>query len=577
MRFNIVWRLGIALGLVGVLAAGLTGYYGYSESRILLTTAAEERLLTATRVLARQLSLGLNSAARDVRLVAGHPGTRKLLTETNPAALSAGNETLALLFESMLRTHREYFQMRLIAATDDGLERVRVDRTDNGVVRVDGRGLQEKGQYPYVFGTLRLSDGAVYVSRASLNQEVDAHAGHRKPSLQVATPVHAPDGRALGLVVLDIDLDGLFAQLAVDLPPGLRLYLTNSEGDFLIHPDPKQAFAFTHGQRALVQDRFPDAATLLTSAAQRKDQVVTAVAKGPRKDALMAAFVRHPLTGLHSEEDFILGIGQPLNEVLADSDRLGAESLRIVLGFSALALLLAALLARALSRPLKEMINVVQQFGDGAANMPLPSHRTDEIGMLARSIEQMQQQIRAQFRTLQQKQQELDRLASHDSLTGLPNRRLFLDRLDQAMARARRNQGQLALLFIDLDNFKEINDNLGHAAGDAVLCEVGQRLADLVREIDTVARLGGDEYIILLDGADDLGAIEHVAQCALEALAQPVIYGNATLAFGSSIGISRYPQDASDMTELIAAADKAMYRAKQSGRNRICFARARAN
>lgn len=576
MKLGIVWRTGIALSLVGVLASGLTGYYGYTESRLLLQSAAEQRLLTATRVLARQLSVGLDTAARDVLMVAQHPGTTELLKTWGNQVTPARAQTLASLFVTMLGTRPEYFQIRLIAAADHSIERVRVDRTSDGLIRVDDEDLQEKGHYPYVTDTLRLPAGAVYVSHASINHETGAHAGQRRPSLQVATPVYDADHKqALGLLVINIDLEGLFKQLAADLPANLRLYLCNSHGDFLIHPDPNKAFAFDRGQRVLVQDAFPDTRKLLGDPENdAPQQLVTIQSSDSSDDALVAAFVRDPLNGLHNDEGFVIGLGQPLHDVLADADQLGSTSLRIVLGFSALSILLAALLARTLSKPLQQLLRALRQFGEGAqeAPLPLPVQRRDEFGVLARAIEEMEGQIRGQFASLELKQQELDRLASHDSLTGLPNRRLFMDRLSQAMARARRNPGQLALLFIDLDNFKDINDSLGHAAGDDVLNIMSLRMTALVREVDTVARIGGDEFIILLDGADDRAEITQIAQRMVDALREPVPYEGHMLTCGGSIGISCFPGDADDITALVAAADQAMYRAKQSGRNKLCFA-----
>jgi len=581
-RFGIAWRMGLSLALIGVLAAGLTGYWGYGESRKLLRSAAEERLLTATRVLGRQLTVGLGSAAQDVRLIAAHPGTRHLLVSRDTAAVARGNETLALLFDSMLRTHPEYYQMRLISARQHGLELVRVDRSNGGVLRVLGDDLQEKGLYAYVVDTLRLPPGAVYVSRAEINHEVGAHAGLGKPSLQVATPIHGDDAEVLGVIVVNIDLNGLFAQLAADLPADLSLFLSNGEGDFLIHPDPRQAFAFDRGQHSRVQDSFAGVSELLSQARERQAQVVTTTtatsvhAAGPgrasEEDQLVAAFVRQPLAGLHSEDDFIIGLAQPLSAVLADSARLGRTNLRIVLAFSALAVLVAVVLARALSRPLEQIVDAIRHFGRDQAVARLPLHRRDEIGVLAHSIDEMQHQIRGQFAKLAQKQDELDRLASHDTLTGLPNRRLFFDRLHLALARAKRHQTHLALLYIDLDNFKDINDTLGHAAGDAVLCAVGQRLSQLVREADTVARLGGDEFIVLLDGAEDEHAIAQVTQRVREALAKPVLYQRTELQCDGSVGMSRYPDDATEVGDLIAAADHAMYAAKAAGRQRIRIA-----
>ncbi|HXE39328.1 MAG TPA: GGDEF domain-containing protein, partial [Azonexus sp.] len=159
-----------------------------------------------------------------------------------------------------------------------------------------------------------------------------------------------------------------------------------------------------------------------------------------------------------------------------------------------------------------------------------------------------------------------------DSLTGLPNRRLFLDRLEHTLARVRRSGEPLSLLFIDLDQFKEINDRLGHAAGDVVLQAAAERMRGVVREIDTVARLGGDEFIILLDATDDSAVVANVADELLIALAQPVRVGAEMLSIGGSIGISSYPRDGATATEIIAAADQAMYRAKNEGRNRFRFA-----
>lgn len=158
-------------------------------------------------------------------------------------------------------------------------------------------------------------------------------------------------------------------------------------------------------------------------------------------------------------------------------------------------------------------------------------------------------------------------LAYHDMLTGLPNRALFNDRMQQAINQAKRDKSEFALLFIDLDGFKEVNDTHGHAAGDKLLQIVANRLSDSVREGDTVARLGGDEFTILLrDVADDEG-FERVTAKILERLAQTYDLGGYGAAVTASIGISLYPQHASEAEKLMIYADDAMYQAKQAGRN----------
>jgi diguanylate cyclase (GGDEF)-like protein len=287
---------------------------------------------------------------------------------------------------------------------------------------------------------------------------------------------------------------------------------------------------------------------------------------------VIAAFARQPAPGFGGADGFILGLSLPLRTALADSEQLGRTTLRIVLGFSLLASLLAFLLARALTRPLNDMVAAVRAFSPGERPARLPQGRRDEIGTLARSIADMQHQIGAHVHELTEKQQALDRLASHDSLTGLANRRQFLERLEQALARARRHTGGFALLFIDLNGFKDVNDRHGHAAGDTVLCAVARRLTDRVRETDTVARLGGDEFVILLDAAHDDAALARLAHDLRHALQQPVDHHGRHLHIGASVGISRHPHDGDDADALIAAADAAMYRAKSGADEYVCFA-----
>jgi diguanylate cyclase (GGDEF)-like protein/PAS domain S-box-containing protein len=162
-------------------------------------------------------------------------------------------------------------------------------------------------------------------------------------------------------------------------------------------------------------------------------------------------------------------------------------------------------------------------------------------------------------------------MAHHDALTGLPNRRLMQDRLNQAIMAARRKQRHVAVLFLDLDRFKVVNDTLGHDTGDFILKDVARRLVSCVREGDTVSREGGDEFVIILP---DLERPEHarvVADKILKELARPVEIGAHEIHVTPSIGISHYPNDATDVHQLLKHADNAMYQAKDAGRNTIRF------
>jgi diguanylate cyclase (GGDEF)-like protein/PAS domain S-box-containing protein len=162
-------------------------------------------------------------------------------------------------------------------------------------------------------------------------------------------------------------------------------------------------------------------------------------------------------------------------------------------------------------------------------------------------------------------------LAHYDALTGLPNRTLLMDRLQQGMAQTRRDNGRMAVMFLDLDRFKPVNDQLGHETGDRLLCEVAMRLQNCMRESDTVGRIGGDEFVILLHGIEHSDAAILVARKIIKALEQPFDLGNHAISISASIGIALYPDHDGDESMLIKMADIAMYEAKseKSGHFRL--------
>ncbi len=165
----------------------------------------------------------------------------------------------------------------------------------------------------------------------------------------------------------------------------------------------------------------------------------------------------------------------------------------------------------------------------------------------------------------------LHEMAFNDPLTGLPNRLALVDRLQQADRSVRRNQKRAAVLFLDLDRFKRINDSLGHAAGDALLKTMAGRLRTAIREVDSVCRLGGDEFVVLLSDIDDVSDAAVVARKIIETVQAPVRIANLDLAITTSIGIALIPDDGTDSGDLIRYADMAMYRAKERGRNNFLF------
>jgi len=198
-------------------------------------------------------------------------------------------------------------------------------------------------------------------------------------------------------------------------------------------------------------------------------------------------------------------------------------------------------------------------------------------------LSQRNQELNQAVRQVTETKDRLRQMAYFDSLTSLPNRRLFTEQLDLLLRLSKRNNEKLALLFLDLDNFKRVNDSLGHSAGDALLKEVARRLAACVRESDVVAhfvdsesridvsRLGGDEFTVVLNQVEDERAVRTVAQRLLDTLLQPVSIGDHELVITPSIGIAMAPDHASDLEGLLKAADTAMFHAKSQGKNTYMF------
>lgn len=172
---------------------------------------------------------------------------------------------------------------------------------------------------------------------------------------------------------------------------------------------------------------------------------------------------------------------------------------------------------------------------------------------------------------LSQMKQKLQVMATHDSLTELPNRRMFFDRFDLAMANAQRKKSGLILMSLDLDDFKTINDELGHNIGDAVLVMVAARMKEILRKVDTVARFGGDEFVLLFGEINQKKDAADLAQKLLQELRQPVVIGEYRLMLSASIGVAMYPEDGKEMDDLIKKSDDALYFAKRQGKDSFRF------
>ena len=253
--------------------------------------------------------------------------------------------------------------------------------------------------------------------------------------------------------------------------------------------------------------------------------------------------------------------GQQRRELAAQ--RLGSLAV-LAVSFLLLAIAVSVAVSRLVARPLARLTESLRRNAMMERRDPLRWQSGDELGEVITAYNQLIAEI-------DQRSRDIHRLAYHDPLTGLPNRLLVEDRLGHALAVAERQDRSVAVLFADVDNFKVVNDTLGHKVGDELLRVVAERLSQALRSMDTVARWGGDEFVLVVESVASPGEAASISEKLIEAVGQPIDLGNTLLRTGISIGISLSPQDGADVTTLIKNADMALYEAKGRGRNTFHF------
>lgn len=240
--------------------------------------------------------------------------------------------------------------------------------------------------------------------------------------------------------------------------------------------------------------------------------------------------------------------------------------LSIILGF-AIAYPLSLRLKESITAPLADLMNLARHVTthQDYASARAVNDRSDEIGSLSRAFDKMLAHIH-------ERDLKLSQMAYYDNVTGLTNRHYFMERLEQTVGNVVRYGTRACLMFIDLDDFKIVNDTHGHDVGDALLRAVAGRLTGVLRDTDVVCRLGGDEFAVIIEHVRDTSGLEVLARKIIASLSAPMDLHGRSIVVGASVGVSLCPDHAGNVTNLLKAADIAMYRAKEQGKNRYCFA-----
>ena len=379
-----------------------------------------------------------------------------------------------------------------------------------------------------------------------------------KAVLQIAYPVRDTGGALRYILLASLNMDEYGHSLASGLPHRqMNLQVWNGDATLVMdYPgaDAARLQVNTEQKRFVLAERPDQPAVTLGTGGQAR---IWASARPPRT----------PGTGLR------VVLTMPEAALHAQVDLQFKRALSGVLVLSVLVFVGAALLGEfAVRRQTTRLMMAISRLDAGQFDEPIGvPYPRGELGEVMASLDRMAASLAQQRAVITRNNEVLAQQANHDALTGLANRHLLTDRLEQALIYAHRAHRVTGVLVLDLDRFKTVNDSLGHSQGDLLLKAVAQRLGACVRQGDTVARLGGDEFVLVLADVAEVSDIVPVAQKILTSLAQPVQVGEQSLAVSTSLGISVYPRDGETADVLLQHADTAMYRAKARGGNAMAF------
>lgn len=554
MRLQGKILLALLPAVVGVMLT--LAWIGYGQLR----QSSEQDTLSQMSLLLdqieRQMTTFIDTARANVGLFSSsNLLQRYLLIEDAAERYGLLQPALLKQFASYQKAYPAYYEIRLLLP--DGYEDTRLTLPPLPNVTED------ESDTAY-FQAMRRS-GYDFFSTIIENPDNGATALLAIKAIRISDQAVAPideNPKLRGYLAVTLSLDRLANQVRTQRF-GHRgyLFVTDATGTVLFHPDERQQ-----------QQRLPPADMDVIRSALDDAAPGTLVLGG--EPFLVQARWLH--------QGLLLVAALPQTELIIAGRRLallvaGATVAVIVLMTTVLFLLLRSLVIK----PIRGLSRTARAIGDGRLEAEVSIQRSDEIGDLATALREMSQKLRRSMTELADSHEQIKQLAYSDSLTGLPNRRLFLDYVARAISRAKHRNNCLAVLFLDLDDFKRVNDTLGHDVGDQLLQHVAQRLTRCIRATDavasnedignTVARLGGDEFIILLSDLGEPDQATPVAERIIAALSQPILLKQQEFCVGTSIGIAIYPGDTDDVERLVKHADLAMYAAKQQGKKTYCF------
>lgn len=503
-----------------------------------------------SKITAIELQTGIIKIAEDLSILSKTPPIQGIIRSyknngddpiTN-SNLELWKKRLATIFTSMLKVNKNYTQIRYLGVHENGKEIVRVNRVNDSIYITTDDKLQGKGNRDYFKESIKLSQGGIYFSDINYNKENGKVQYPLVATMRVLAPIYSEQQELFGVLAINVNITRYLRDIFNRTDTLKNFIVYNKFGDYLTFDkatDTTKYFADESEKNDIIE---------FLGKEYLKEEFIKEI-----KNNLDMHSIELPIYSNNYQDD------SPLTLVtLAKSHDLflqgSIEAINLIFWvfiICALSIFSIHFIASKITVNLSKLANDIKKYKSTEKKLNLPIHLNDEVGLLARAF--------------QEKTQQLKKIAMYDSLTGLPNRKNLIDHLDEAIFRARRSNKIVALGFVDLNNFKQVNDTYGHSYGDSLLTTFATTIRKTVRDTDFVARLGGDEFAILAENIESNEDVKNIFTRFSNNLNKNYSIKSVTINLLVSIGVALYPEHASDYNELLTNADIAMYLSKQEG------------
>lgn len=556
---SLKWKITAFTTLVILLVSILIAIIVYTTNYGFLVNAVTTNMENETQLIANNIQNALQEISSDMQVLSYTPPIQGIIRSTENAGndpleqsnLKLWKNRLATIFESMQNVNRNYTQIRYIGARDHGKEIVRTNQIDQKIYRTSTNALQSKGNTDYYKQGAQLSQGSILFSNINYNKERNKVSNPKILTMRAIKPIYTTNNTFFGLIIINVNIKRYLRE---------TLLRSAKHQDVMVIDNYNNVFFFDKNNKSLTFIKHSDMVPkelLGTEQALKPGQLIAFLKKDPKKITIIAPV----FSDLHKDQKVFSTIISATKSVALrmDNNRLLQNVLFWVILLCSIALLSIYLFTKRTMQPLSDMAKAISE-NIYSTNEPvkLPTDLQDEVGVLATAFER--------------KAQLLHKLAMYDSLTGLPNRKNFMNQMDELIPLHSKNSKLMAIAFMDINKFKEVNDTYGHDGGNELLMQFSEKLQGALREDDFCGRLSGDEFTIAITNVDTATEFDDILNTYINQLNTTYSIQGNTLKVIIACGVARYPDDGLKIPDLLKSADKAMYQSKSIGDGRYVYA-----